>query len=728
MEWNGILGAGERHGRGAGKGREEKGAWPLGEGWMTGGAAYLCVHLVEFPAQAMLRLRMELRVRAVAVVEGSAPLEKVCSVNRLAGKIGVRRGMTKAELDSFDGLTVLRRAYEEERSAKAAVMEVAGALSPRVEDHTSGPHATAGTCVMVLDVCGNERLFGPVDLMARRLVTALRTLGLVARVAVSENLLTSVVLARALEKETVRVVERGGEAAALAPYPLDVLKLTEVQAETFVAWGLRTIGELAALDQTELVIRMGKEGGALWRLARGGAEHLMVPVEAGLVLVEVVELETPVVGMESLMFVLGPMLDQLILRAGNRAMALASVTVTMDLDRHGGGADGEGGDGRGGEHVRVLKPALPVADRGLLLKLLHLDLEAHPPSAGVVRLRVDAEAGGRSPLQAGLFRPQMPESSRLEVTLARLAGLVGEARIGRAQLVDSHARESFTMERFVVPEEKLRELRGREQSGQRGGGAKEVWGREGLREDRLQEQGRRQQEVRQRHTVGSFPSGALRIGTTAQDASARCEGAVKTVEIEAAPIAKPVVITIGRVTGEDALDAGDGGTDETSVLSDANVDGVARNEVISADVSVGSERRDGSSNVLRMRSVARGALVGAFDGESELSGMGGGDVAGGVAGTAVVEPGFAVGVRRMRPPVPIRWKGNEVLEFWMQGVLYTVRERYGPWRRSGAWWTGDVWSEEEWDVSVEVGGGVRLLCMVTHDLLRDRWRMDAIYD
>ena len=69
----------------------------------------------------------------------------------------------------------------------------------------------------------------------------------------------------------------------------------------------------------------------------------------------------------------------------------------------------------------------------------------------MVRLRVTAEAGGRSKVQTGLFTPPMPEAGRLEVTLARLAGLVGEGRVGRARLLDSHAPESFAMEKFCLP-------------------------------------------------------------------------------------------------------------------------------------------------------------------------------------------------------------------------------------------------------------------------------------
>jgi len=52
----------------------------------------------------MPRLRVESRGRAVTVMESLLLLEGMCRGTRRAGRMGVRRGMTKAEMDSFDGL------------------------------------------------------------------------------------------------------------------------------------------------------------------------------------------------------------------------------------------------------------------------------------------------------------------------------------------------------------------------------------------------------------------------------------------------------------------------------------------------------------------------------------------------------------------------------------------------------------------------------------------------
>ena len=48
----------------------------------------------------------------------------------------------------------------------------------------------------------------------------------------------------------------------------------------------------------------------------------------------------------------------------------------------------------------------------------------------------------------------------------------------------------------------------------------------------------------------------------------------------------------------------------------------------------------------------------------------------------------------------------------------------GPWRLSGDWWDTARWSREEWDVALDD----RTLVRLAHDVLRDQWLLDAVYD
>ena len=74
---------------------------------------YACLHMREFSAQAMLRLRQELRTQPVAILAGEPPQERVCSVNSLARKLGIQHGMTRLECESFPQVVMLRRSLAE---------------------------------------------------------------------------------------------------------------------------------------------------------------------------------------------------------------------------------------------------------------------------------------------------------------------------------------------------------------------------------------------------------------------------------------------------------------------------------------------------------------------------------------------------------------------------------------------------------------------------------------
>jgi len=281
-------------------------------------------------------------------------------------------------------------------------------------------------------------LFGPPEMLARTLLQRVRAVGIKACVTVSSNFHAAVCVAKGLSPAiSVRCVEPAEQTIALASLPLSVLDLTETQAETCALWGIHTLGMLSALPEKELIARMGQEGKRLRLAARGELPHLFQPVEPPFVLEERMELDTPVELLEPLLFGVGVMLEQLIVRAKARILALASVTITLTLD---------GGD----KHSRTVRPALPVNEKQLWIKLLHLDLQAHPPSASILAIALHAEPGSTSKVQLGLFSPQLPEASRLDVTLARIRAIVGENNVGCAVLQDSHALENFCMGSFRV--------------------------------------------------------------------------------------------------------------------------------------------------------------------------------------------------------------------------------------------------------------------------------------
>ena len=112
-------------------------------------------------------------------------------------------------------------------------------------------------------------------------------------------------------------------------------RFQQSMAETFSHWGVATLGMLAMLPEKDLIGRLGQEGRRLRQLARGEHPHLFLPIEPVIRLEEYIELDTPVEVLDSLLFGIGLMIDQLITRVRERILSLAAITAELGME--GGG-------------------------------------------------------------------------------------------------------------------------------------------------------------------------------------------------------------------------------------------------------------------------------------------------------------------------------------------------------------------------------------------------------
>jgi protein ImuB len=202
--------------------------------------------------------------------------------------------------------------------------------------------------------------------------------------------------------------------------------------ETLERWGIRRFRDLAALPELGIAERLGPEGLRLHTLARGAGDRLLVPIDEPLYFEEEAELDYPLELLEPLMFVLAQLLNGLRARLASRGLATNALRLRLKLERNG-------------EHVRVLRFPVPMLDTKAFLKLLDLDLSAHPPPEPVMRVWLEAEPAKPRAAQAGLFIPIAPEPEKLELTLARLRSLVGENNVGSPVLLDTHRPGAFQM-------------------------------------------------------------------------------------------------------------------------------------------------------------------------------------------------------------------------------------------------------------------------------------------
>ena len=104
---------------------------------------------------------------------------------------------------------------------------------------------------------------------------------------------------------------------------------------------------------------------------------------------------------------------------------------------------------RGEGFSRTLRLPVPMLDAKVFLKLLQLDLQQHPPGAPVIGVALAAEPVRPQVAQHGLFQAATPAPEKLQLMLARLAGIVGDDNVGSPQPLDTHRRDTFRMRAYA---------------------------------------------------------------------------------------------------------------------------------------------------------------------------------------------------------------------------------------------------------------------------------------
>jgi DNA polymerase-4 len=224
----------------------------------------LHVDLDAFFAAVEQRDRPELRGKPVIVGGDPAGRGVVSAASYEARKFGVHSAMSLREAVRRcpDGvfLPVDGRRYQQ---ASRDVMAILRRFTPAVEPISIDE--------AFLDVTGSRQLFGDGRVIAEAVKSAIRDdVGLTASVGVARTKLVAKIASDLRKPDGLVVVEPGDEATFLAPLPIS--RLWGVGEKTAVAladYGVRTIGDLAAISPDVLVRRFGKHGGSLASRARG---------------------------------------------------------------------------------------------------------------------------------------------------------------------------------------------------------------------------------------------------------------------------------------------------------------------------------------------------------------------------------------------------------------------------------------------------------------------------
>src|SRR6266403_5431661 len=184
---------------------------------------FACVYIPDFLVQAVVRGQRARGEGALALLGGSPPLWSVIAANPAAFEAGIQLGMTKAQVAQFGNVHICTRSEAQEKAARAALLDAAWSVSPRVED--------AAPDTLVLDLAGLASLFGTDENIAQELARRVAAIGLTARVAIAENMEVAIHAARGFPGITL--IPAGKERQRLGVLPIGVLTTESETLEVF---------------------------------------------------------------------------------------------------------------------------------------------------------------------------------------------------------------------------------------------------------------------------------------------------------------------------------------------------------------------------------------------------------------------------------------------------------------------------------------------------------------
>ncbi len=391
-----------------------------------------CLLIPDLPLAAALRSEPELRGKPLAILEVRPDRRH----NRAPAIVaGWMRGMTVTQARAVQpDLEVRALSIEGVHSAHQALVDVASSVTPGVMDATLG--------LVFLDLDGTQALFPSERGLLTALEARLTDVGLeAARLGIGSTRGVAALAAR--HRGGGHIVSHAEAQEFLDPLPLDLLDPSEELIDRLWRWGVRTLGELARIARPALGARLGEEGVALARRARGEDLTPFQPSPPRMRFEESLESDFPVGNLETLSFLLRSVLDRLSRRLRIRALAARELLLELTLES-------------GRTSAREVKLAAPTLEVHVLTSLVRLSLENDPPPEPVERARVVATPGNIETAQLDLFMPPLPAPAELAMTVARIESLCGQGTIGAPGLQDTHQPDAARMETFRLEHEKAR--------------------------------------------------------------------------------------------------------------------------------------------------------------------------------------------------------------------------------------------------------------------------------
>ncbi len=370
------------------------------------------------------------------IVLGGAPWSDatVLDADPAARALGVRRGQTLGAAGRLaPEATFLEPEPEADRAAVVAALDTLARFSPAVAAAIDPADPAFG--LLEAQVDGLEALWGPERRLADRIAAAVEV-SLAGRpgAGIAGTRFAASVAATAARPGELVAVPPGDEATFLEPLPSALLTRNPDVRARLGRFGLRRIGEVAAIARSALVARFGAEGERIGARARGEETDPFLPRRAPERVVLGLPIEPAVAELESIRFVLRRLATALAAGLVARGLAASRAQLRLELDVTFAP--------RGTPATFEVDQRLPepTAEAEAVERLLLVRLERDPPPAPVGRLElelsgVEAAAGQQLPL----FVPQAARGARLEWQLTGLALRFGADRVRRVAIADPEA-------------------------------------------------------------------------------------------------------------------------------------------------------------------------------------------------------------------------------------------------------------------------------------------------
>jgi protein ImuB len=382
---------------------------------------YAVVLVPDFALHALRRDEPALAAKPLALIAGEGRKAVVTAASPEATGISPGLAVTLA-MARCPGIILRLREPQAEANAHRLLLAAAFTLSPRVE------FTETGCCTV--DLQGAE----PRQTEARmhRCVAELTRAGLPARAGAGPSPLLAAYAARCAAP--VLLVDDVKE--FLRPLPLAFAAPTPAHAEILQGWGLRTLGDLAALSKAEVGQRLGTTGVLLWERAAGESVRVLRLTQPARTFVAEWAYDPPVESMEPLLFRLRRFAECVALELRGAGFVAEKITLTLLLEDES-------------DYRREFRLPEPGTDVDGWLRVLQGHLENVRTPARVTGVRLGASPARPQQKQDGLFDTGLRDPVAFWENLARVAALLGDDRVGTPVSADTWRPDAFTLEKPV---------------------------------------------------------------------------------------------------------------------------------------------------------------------------------------------------------------------------------------------------------------------------------------